>query len=239
MLRKFCAAQTDAEVEIMEPVYHDENVSGSLDPIKRQGFQAMIQRVAQGTASIILCTKLDRFTRIASTWDVYTTALAAKGVTLECLELLKFKGMDRLSKAMVTGQVKQMCEVERIMISERTKAALDQKRARGEVFGKPPYGWKAVSTNKPVPKGKRAIRDLVPDEGEQATLVRIHDLYETDQESGIQGVRRQLESQAIPTRNGHCRWSYATIKAILERGLEYDPTVASVQKEESTLFGGT
>jgi DNA invertase Pin-like site-specific DNA recombinase len=222
-------------MEIVE-VYRDENVSGAIDPIDRPGFQAMIQRVAQGHASIILCTKVDRFARVASAWETYVNVLKTKGVFLESLETLKLRGMDRMMRVVMTGHATMTSEIERIMISDRTKMALDQKRSKGEVFGKCPYGWKAVATDKPVPKGKRPIKDLVPDEQEQENITKIHELYETDQASGIQGVRRALADLGVATRKGHCNWSYATVKSILDRGRDYDPTIAVVEKPEEVPF---
>ena len=87
-------------------------------------------------------------------------------------------------------------------VSERVRSAMRKKAVRGEVLGRPPYGYQV---------GPRRRLELVPDE---ALIVRyIYRLY-LQEEMGIRKIAGQLNSETIPTRRGG-RWSMVTVRDIL------------------------
>ena len=87
-------------------------------------------------------------------------------------------------------------------VSERVRSAMRKKAVRGEVLGRPPYGYQV---------GPRRRLELVPDE---ALIVRyIYRLY-LQEEMGIRKIAGQLNSENIPTRRGG-RWSMVTVRDIL------------------------
>ncbi len=87
-------------------------------------------------------------------------------------------------------------------VSERVRSAMRRKAVRGEVLGRPPYGYQV---------GPRRRLELVP---EEAVVVRyIFRLY-LQELMGIRKIAGQLNSEEIPTRRGG-RWSMVTVRDLL------------------------
>jgi len=87
-------------------------------------------------------------------------------------------------------------------ISEKVRAAMRRKAVRGEVLGRPPYGYRV---------GPRRRLELVPDE---AVVVRyIFRLY-LQESMGIRKIAGQLNDEQVPTRRGG-RWSMVTVRDLL------------------------
>lgn len=87
-------------------------------------------------------------------------------------------------------------------VSERVRSAMRRKAVKGEVLGRPPYGYRV---------GPRRRLDLVPDE---AVVVRyIFRLY-LQENLGIRKIAGQLNEEGVPTRRGG-RWSMVTVRDLL------------------------
>jgi site-specific DNA recombinase len=87
-------------------------------------------------------------------------------------------------------------------LGEKVRAAMRKKAVRGEVLGRPPYGYKV---------GNRRRLELVP---EEAVVVRyIYRLY-LHEGLGIRLIARRLNSEGIRTRRGG-PWSMVSIRDIL------------------------
>lgn len=87
-------------------------------------------------------------------------------------------------------------------LGDRVRAAMRRKAVKGEVLGRPPYGYKV---------GVRRRLELVP---EEAVVVRyIFRLY-LQEELGIRLIARRLNEEGLKTRrNGN--WSMVSIRDIL------------------------
>ncbi|MDP3768688.1 MAG: recombinase family protein [Dehalococcoidia bacterium] len=93
-------------------------------------------------------------------------------------------------------------ESERGKLGERVRAAMRRKAVRGEVLGRPPYGYKV---------GLRRRLELVQDE---AVVVRfIFRLY-LHEGIGIRLIARRLNEEEFRTRRGG-NWSMVSIRDIL------------------------
>lgn len=87
-------------------------------------------------------------------------------------------------------------------LSERVRAAMRRKAVKGEVLGRPPYGYKV---------GSRRRLELVP---EEAVVVRyIFRLY-LQEGMGIRLIARRLNEEGLKTRRGG-NWSMVSIRDIL------------------------
>ena len=87
-------------------------------------------------------------------------------------------------------------------LSDRVRAAMRRKAVKGEVLGRPPYGYKV---------GARRRLELVP---EEAVVVRyIFRLY-LHEDMGIRLIARRLNEEALKTRRGG-NWSMVSIRDIL------------------------
>lgn len=87
-------------------------------------------------------------------------------------------------------------------IGERVRAAMRRKAVKGEVLGRPPYGYRV---------GNRRRLELVP---EEAVVVRyIFRLY-LNEGIGIRLIARRLNQEGLKTRRG-ANWSMVSIRDIL------------------------
>jgi DNA invertase Pin-like site-specific DNA recombinase len=87
-------------------------------------------------------------------------------------------------------------------LSDRVRAAMRRKAVKGEVLGRPPYGYKV---------GNRRRLELIP---EEAVVVRyIFRLY-LHEGMGIRLIARRLNEEGLKTRRGG-NWSMVSIRDIL------------------------
>jgi len=87
-------------------------------------------------------------------------------------------------------------------VSEKVRSAMRRKAVRGEVLGRPPYGYHV---------GPRRRLELVP---EEAVVVRyIFRLY-LQEGMGIRKIAGQLNEENVPTRRGG-RWSMVSVRDLL------------------------
>lgn len=111
---------------------------------------------------------------------------------------------DDPSAVLMRRMLAAFAEFERKMIKARIKAALAVKRQRGEMTGRAPYGFKAVDG--PMRTGKdgqpRAVKVLVEEPSEQATLMRARELA-ADPSSTVRSIQAQLTAEGRMNRRGN------------------------------------
>jgi len=113
-------------------VFTDHGVSGTVPAMEREGFAAMMSKAMKGDRIVV--AKLDRIGRNAA--DILGTVETVRKTGVKLVVL----GMDGLDLTGTYGNVilavlAGMAQLERDLISERTKAALAAKKARGERVG--------------------------------------------------------------------------------------------------------
>ena len=87
-------------------------------------------------------------------------------------------------------------------VGDRVRAAMRRKAVKGEVLGRPPYGYKV---------GTRRRLELIP---EEAVVIRyIFRLY-LNEDLGIRLIARRLNQEGLKTRRGG-NWSMVSIRDIL------------------------
>ena len=105
---------------------------------------------------------------------------------------------------MVFRMLAVLSEFERDQISDRTRFALDHKRAQGEkTGGDVPYGYL-------VEDGK-----LIPHPEERQAVALILDLHAAG--FSLRAIARELEARGHLTRRGLTKWHPDTVAGILER----------------------
>lgn len=145
----------------------DAGVSASIPLAKREGGKRLLEMVRKGQVQTIIATKLDRVWRSAADALASVETWTKKGVGLVLLDLggqvLDTKTpMGKLMLTMMAG----FAEAERALIAERTRTALQHKKAKGErVSGKAPLGFRFEQDG-----------SLVEDHGEQEVIRKVHSL---------------------------------------------------------------
>jgi len=166
-----------------------EDAGISAKTIKgRPGIQTVLEMVKARKVAAVIVYKLDRLARN----------------TIECLEMAKL--MDKAGVALHSISEKldtqsalgrffftltaSLAEMERNLVSERTAAALAQKRANGmKTGGYCPYGYMVDESGR-----------LIPHPGEQRAIKRIHELRSMGY--SYQRITEALVEEGIFTRKG-------------------------------------
>ena len=164
---------------------------------------------ALGDGDELVAAKRDRLSR-----DMFLSLWLEKEVKRRSAKIRSAAGEgegDDPTAVLMKRIVDSFAEYERGMIGLRTKAALAQKRSRGErCGGQVPYGYRAH------PDGLH----LVPDGDEQEVLALIRTLREKGQ--SLRSIGAELEQCGVSTKQGKQRWHPQTIKQILSQKVDLE-----------------
>lgn len=180
-------------------IFRDEGISGKRAD-NRPGLQAALDKVGKGDALVVYSlSRLSRSTRDALT---ISEELQRKGGDLVSLS----EKIDTTSASgkMVFRLLAVLAEFERDQISDRTRFALQHKRASGEkTGGDVPFGYRA--------RAGRLIRDAE----EQKAVALIRDL--SARGASLRAICRALEAEGIARKHGARSWHPQTVKDIISR----------------------
>lgn len=167
--------------------YTDEGISGSKDVAQRPGLGYALDLIESGHTSILLVAKTDRLARgLRTLLDVIDRVERAGGAVVSVDGTIDTSTAAGRFQTQVMGGV---AELERALISDRTKAALAVKRAQGVRLGRP---------------------SQIPAE----VVERILDAR--DAGMSLRAIATELTTEAVPTARGGIRWSPATIQTVLK-----------------------
>jgi site-specific DNA recombinase len=123
-------------------VYRDEGVSAKNT--RRPELERLLNDVREGKVGRILVYRLDRLTR--SMKDLYNLLDQFRAKEVGFRSVTEDFATDTPVGKVVLGILGLLAEWERDVIGTRIKDALGYKRARKEWCGRPPYGFKILST---------------------------------------------------------------------------------------------
>jgi DNA invertase Pin-like site-specific DNA recombinase len=196
-IKAYCELNDMILVDIKEDAgISAKNITG------RPGFQEALNMLYSGEADALVVWKLDRAFR--STQDALSVAekLNKQGKALVSI-------CEKLDTTSAIGEffftlMASLAQMERKLIGERTTAALQSKKAKGERVGEIPFGY--------------ALADdgihLEEDATEQEIISRIHSL-KVDSYS-LRAIARELNRDGYTTKKG-CDWNAMQIGRILKR----------------------
>jgi DNA invertase Pin-like site-specific DNA recombinase len=188
-------AETERRGWELVEVITDAGISGGRAPADRPGFAQVLQAMAADRADGVIVAKLDRLTRSLTDFAALLERSARDDWAVVALDV----DVDTTSATgrLVAHVMGAVSEWERGVIGERTKAALESKRAQGHRLGRP-------VTLPP------AVRQRI----------------ERERAAGLSLARigRGLDADRVPTAQGGARWYPATVRAVL-RSLELDVSV--------------
>lgn len=170
----------------------------SAKTLSRPGMAQVIEGVKAGAITTVVVLKLDRLTRsiadlcsLLELFDRHSTALISLS---ESLDTSTAAGRLMVN---VLGSVSQF---EREAIAERTKVALDYKRARREAYAPTPFGY------------RRDGEQLIPEPFEQAALVEMRQMDRAGK--SYRAIARMLELRGVRPHRGR-RWYASSVRAVL------------------------
>jgi len=192
-IRDFCKYKGLNLIQIIE----DCGVSASIPLRERPGGAELFQKADTSVAAV----RLDRLFRDAHDCLGVTKIWNKQGVALHLLDL----GIDTstaMGRAFLTNAA-TYAELERNLISERTREALVQVKKEGGDLGAEPLGYRRVED----PKSGRKILKKNPEEFK--TLETCRKLRE--QGLTFKQIAQKFNSEGIPTKRGGA-WHPSTVR---------------------------
>lgn len=189
----------------LQSIITDDGISGS-GKVERPGYETvkdLCNNPDSGVKAVVIYS-LSRFTR--STTELLSFVneyVLDKGIELHSV-------VEQLDTSSPTGRfmlkvMGAMNELEREQIVERTQAALDHKRAKGEKLGGyVPYGYNVT---------KAGV--LIENALEQQRITLIKDFYYNYGLSFYE-ISKRLNKSNIPSKNG-CEWTHKTVSRLIRR----------------------
>jgi len=196
-IRDYCSLHG---LELIEVIL-EEGVSGGKPLASREGGQALLHRMKTDEVKHIVAVKLDRLFRNAVDALQQTESWDKAGVALHLIDL----GGQSLNTASAMGRfflsmTAAFAELERRMIGERTKAAMDHLRRNGHVYSSVPFGFDR--------DGDR----LVPNRAEMRTVRQMKKWRDIGMT--LREIAERLNKRNVLTKRG-CRWHPSTIRYVL------------------------
>lgn len=167
--------------------YADEGVSGSKCIEARPGLTAAIEAIEDAKASVLMVAKTDRVARgLRTLLDVIDRTECAGGAVVSVDGTIDTSSAAGRFQTQIMGSV---AELERALVSDRTKAALAVKRAEGVRLGRPSTLPSEIVTRIVKAKARGA---------------------------SLRTIAAELTTDAVPTAHGGATWHATTIKRVLE-----------------------
>ena len=184
------------DLEIIDTIIDDGYSASNLD---RSGLKRVFAMLNAGIAQGVIITKLDRLTR-----SVFDLSYLLKNY----MDKYRFMSVydkfdtDTASGRMILSILTTVSQWEREIISERTKAVLQHKKAQGERVGNIPYGYKLASDGIHL--------EVNPDE--QIVTIEVKELRQSGMT--LDSIRQILMDNNRVTRKGK-PFSISSIHAML------------------------
>ncbi len=182
----------------LDPLISDPGESGK--DLNRLGIRKLIDLCQERKVRHVVVYRLDRLTRrlidlLTLQEDIFRT----NGVELHSITE-KIDTSTAVGK-MYVSMIGAISEMERDLISERTREALAQKKIRGEPTGLPPYGYRSTDGVK-----------YEECEAEMKMIKKIRRLRKAGKT--YESISEILNSKNIPTKRGGL-WYAATVQYVI------------------------
>lgn len=179
-------------------VFTDAGLSGALDLEDRPSLFAAVQGLKRG--DVLIVAKRDRIGRDLVGVAMIERQIIRKGARVVSAAGEGTEGTD--AGAVMQRQILDVfAEYERRLIGQRTKAALQAKRARGERAGNVPFGYRLGADG----------QKLEPCEAEQGVLSILGELRAAGY--SLRQIASELNRQGFKTRRGTA-WRFQYVAAL-------------------------
>ena len=183
------------DIELTE-IIMDEGISGKT--LERDGLKRAIKMLKEKKAEGMVIAKLDRLTRNVADLGTLVSTVFDKAELYSVSEQINTKNA---AGRLVLNVLVSVAQWERETICERTKDALQAKKARGEkTGGNIPFGFDEVN-------GK-----LIRNEEEQSIISEIKSLK--NKGLSLRKIAEALNGRGIATKNGKA-WTAVQIQRIV------------------------
>ena len=198
-IKAYCEDKGLEQPEIIS----DEGVSGSKK--NRPGFQQIVAMCKAGQLGKLIIYDSSRLNRDVRNAYEFFELVERAGVEVHDIQSGGVIKTETATEKVQFGIQAVLSQYYRDVISDKTKAAIRYKKAKGEhTGGKIPFGFELVD----------GVR-LIPKPEEFRTLKLMHTLRR--QGLTLRAIVDILQEQGIPTKTGHGKWQPVVVMRILER----------------------
>jgi DNA invertase Pin-like site-specific DNA recombinase len=201
-------AQT-AKVQAMAMVQDAELVDMIVDAgesaksLNRPGMARLLSLVDAGAVDVVIIAKLDRLTRSVKDLAELLERFTRRGVSL--VSVAESLDTGTAAGRLVLNIMTAVSQWEREAIGERTRDAMQHKRANGERVGAVPFGYRLSSDNV----------HLEVEPGEQAIIDSIRALHQDGHTT--RRIAERLNREGYRLRRG-AEWTFGRVAQILRTG---------------------
>lgn len=176
------AARRGWDVEVVA----DEGLSAKTVE-GRPGLVSALARLDAGQADALMVVRVDRLSRSVSDFAGLMARAKRRAWALVALDL----GVDTSTPAgdLMANVLASVAQYERLVIGQRTREGMAQRRAEGKHLGRP----------RSLPES--VVARIVADRAAGATLA---------------GIAQQLNADAVPTAHDGASWHPSTVAAVLK-----------------------
>ncbi len=177
-----------------------EDAGASAKTLDRDGLREVLGRMEAGEAAALVVAKLDRLTR--SVGDLATLIEKYFAGRFDLVSVSEQVNTGTAAGRLVLNVLMSVAQWEREAIGERTKTALQYKKAQGQRVGSIPYGYRLHSDG----------ASLEEDAEEMALIRAVQEFHA----AGLSRAKiaAQLTAHGYKPRGGGV-WHHQTIKNIL------------------------
>jgi site-specific DNA recombinase len=179
-------------------LYTDAGISGKR-ATNRPGLQAALAEVCSQPGNVLVVYSLSRLAR--STRDAIWIADRIEKAGADLVSLTERIDTTSAAGKMVFRMLAVLAEFERDLVSERTKAALAHKAAKGERIGEIPFGFTVANDGV----------KLLSDPTEQATLADLRSMRTAGM--SWQQIADEMNARGIRTKKGK-EWTWHNARKI-------------------------
>jgi DNA invertase Pin-like site-specific DNA recombinase len=183
-----------AELNGIEVVgeFRDEGVSGTVDHGERDGFKALLERIAGNCVRLVLIERPDRLARDLLVQETLLASLIRLGVRVVDASGTDLTDQSDPSRVLIRQVLGAVAQHDRACLVAKLRAARQRKRsATGRCEGRKPYGTRV---------------------GEDRGLERIRQLKV--QGCSLRVIAASLNAEGIPSRGGKA-WSFGTVARLV------------------------
>lgn len=186
------------ELELIE-IIEDAGKSGKN--LNREGIQDLTGRIKNKSIEAVVVYRLDRLSRKVIDTLTLIETIEKSGITFHSLN-------EKIDTSTAMGRfflniTASLAQMERDLISERTKDALQMKIANNERAGQIPFGWRLSEDG----------NTLIPHKGEQEVIRQVKRLH--GQGMSYRAICEVLKQAGVKPQGKY--WHPQTIKNILKK----------------------
>lgn len=173
--------------------FRDEGVSGATEHADREGFTALLERIAGNCVRLVLVERSDRLARDLLVQETLLNSLMKLGVkVIDASTGLDLTDESDPSRRLIRQVLGAVAEHDKACLVAKLRKARERKRiTAGRCEGRKPYGMKV---------------------GEDRGLQRIKALR--GEGLSLRAIAARLNAERIPTRGGKA-WSFGTVARLV------------------------